>query len=52
MSTKWCRFQAEGNVSYGRIDGESVVALDGAPWEAHKETGRNVRFRQSSCSCL
>lgn len=34
MSTKWCRFQAGGKTSYGRIDGDSVVAVDGAPWGA------------------
>jgi len=39
MSAKWCRFQAGDKVSYGRIDGDSVIALDGAPWSAPKETG-------------
>src|SRR5262249_60075253 len=38
MSEKWCRFQAGDKVSYGRIDGDSVVAVDGAPWGAHKVT--------------
>lgn len=39
MSTKWCRFQAGGKVSYGKIDGDNVVAIDGAPWDAsHKVT--------------
>ena len=31
MSTKWCRFQTGDKVSYGRIDGDNVVAIDGEP---------------------
>ena len=41
MSTKWCRFQANetnGKVVYGRIDGDSVTAIDGEPWGAHTVT--------------
>src|SRR5690242_588251 len=40
MSTKWCRFEADGKTSYGRIEGDSVVAIDGAPWEAHTTSGQ------------
>ena len=39
MSTKWCRFLAGGRASYGRIDGEEVFAVDGAPWEQVSATG-------------
>jgi 2-keto-4-pentenoate hydratase/2-oxohepta-3-ene-1,7-dioic acid hydratase in catechol pathway len=39
-STTWCRFQADGRTAYGRIDGETVIATDGAPWESHSETSR------------
>jgi 2-keto-4-pentenoate hydratase/2-oxohepta-3-ene-1,7-dioic acid hydratase in catechol pathway len=35
MSAKWCRFETGGKTSYGRIEGDSVVAVDGAPWGAH-----------------
>jgi len=38
MSTKWCRFQADGETAYGRIDGDTVIAIDGAPWESPTET--------------
>jgi 2-keto-4-pentenoate hydratase/2-oxohepta-3-ene-1,7-dioic acid hydratase in catechol pathway len=38
MSTKWCRFQVGGKVFFGRIAGDSVVALDDAPWDAHTES--------------
>ena len=36
MSAKWCRFQAGGRVSFGLIEGDSVVAVDGAPWRSQK----------------
>lgn len=45
MSTKWCRFQAGEKVSYGRIDGDSVVAVDGAPWGAHAVQALTYRLR-------
>ena len=38
MSEKWCRFQAGGKVLFGRIDGDSVTAIDGEPWGAHTVT--------------
>jgi len=38
MSTKWCRFQADGKTAYGRIDGDTVIAIDGTPWESPTET--------------
>jgi len=40
MSTKWCRFQADGKESYGRIDGDAVVAIEGLPWAEHRETSQ------------
>jgi hypothetical protein len=50
MSTKWCRFQAGEKVSYGRIDGDSVVAVDGAPWGVHTVT--STRHALSSVKLL
>lgn len=50
MSEKWCRFEHEGKVSFGRIDGETVVAVDAAPWGAHAETG--ARHALSSVKLL
>ena len=50
MSTKWCRFQAGDKVSHGRIDGDSVVAVDGAPWGAHTVT--STRHPLSSVKLL
>jgi len=50
MSTKWCRFQADGKTSYGRIDGDNVIAIDGAPWESHADTSR--KYALSSVKLL
>jgi 2-keto-4-pentenoate hydratase/2-oxohepta-3-ene-1,7-dioic acid hydratase in catechol pathway len=50
MSTKWCRFQAGQKVSYGMIDGDSVTAVDGAPWGAHTLT--STRHLLSSVKLL
>src|SRR4051812_12897426 len=40
MSYKWCRFQAGDTVSYGRIENDCVVELDGTPWGPHAETAK------------
>lgn len=40
MSTKWCRFQVDGKVAYGKVEGDSVVAVDGAPWDAPAATSK------------
>lgn len=38
MADKWCRFQTGNQVAFGRIDGDSVTAIDGEPWGAHTLT--------------
>ncbi len=38
MPEQWCRYDAGGKVSYGRIDGDRVTAVDGKPWGAHRLT--------------
>lgn len=52
MSTvnKWCRFEADGVTSYGRIEGDEVIGLDRAPWEAPSETA--VRRRLDAVKLL
>ena len=50
MSTKWCRFQAGDKVSYGRIEDDSVVAVDGVPWGANKATA--TRHKLSAVKLL
>jgi 2-keto-4-pentenoate hydratase/2-oxohepta-3-ene-1,7-dioic acid hydratase in catechol pathway len=38
-TTRYCRFLHEGRSHYGRIEGNEVVVLNGAPWAGGKETG-------------
>lgn len=39
----YVRFRdAAGDAAYGRVDGDSVVELNGAPWDGGAETGRTV----------
>jgi 2-keto-4-pentenoate hydratase/2-oxohepta-3-ene-1,7-dioic acid hydratase in catechol pathway len=35
---KWCRFQSEGKVAYGIIDGTTVTEVSGSPFETHTRT--------------
>ncbi|HEX2826013.1 MAG TPA: fumarylacetoacetate hydrolase family protein [Burkholderiales bacterium] len=44
MNIRWCRFRADDTIAHGRIDGEIVIALDGAPWEPHAETSRTYEL--------
>ncbi len=37
MMTRYCRFLHEGEFHHGRIDGNEVVLLSGAPWAGGKE---------------
>ncbi len=39
MTTRWCRFEAEGKARHGRIEGDQILALDAAPWDGGAETG-------------
>ena len=32
---KWCRFKADDKVSYGIVEGETVVAVDGSPFDGY-----------------
>lgn len=37
---KWCRFKADGATSFGFIEGDEVIAVDGTPFGEHRATGR------------
>ena len=50
MSTKWCRYLADAKESYGRVEGENVVAVDGVPWAEPRETG--ARYTLTSVKLL
>ena len=36
---KWCRFSVTGETSFGVIEGETVVKVDGPPWGTHTMSG-------------
>src|SRR4051812_13718841 len=40
MSTTWCRFEVDGKQTHGRIDGDTVIAIEGLPWAEHRETAQ------------
>ncbi len=37
---KWCRFSVDGKTSFGLIQDDTVVTVDGAPWGEHTVTGQ------------
>ncbi len=39
----YVRYETEGSVAYGVIEGEEIAELAGAPFEAERRTGRRVR---------
>jgi 2-keto-4-pentenoate hydratase/2-oxohepta-3-ene-1,7-dioic acid hydratase in catechol pathway len=38
----WCRFETDGGARYGRVEGDSVLEVEGAPWGEHSVTGRRL----------
>ena len=38
--TTWCRFEKDKQASYGLIEGDSVIAVDGTPFGDHRRTTR------------
>jgi 2-keto-4-pentenoate hydratase/2-oxohepta-3-ene-1,7-dioic acid hydratase in catechol pathway len=38
---KWCRFKTDGDVSFGVIEGDRVVAVDGSPFGDYTKTSRS-----------
>ncbi|HEV8142997.1 MAG TPA: fumarylacetoacetate hydrolase family protein [Methylomirabilota bacterium] len=39
---KWCRFQSGADVAYGVIEGDTVTAVTGSPFESHTRTANTV----------
>lgn len=39
MNEKWCRFERSGKARFGKVEGNAVLTLDGAPWDAGTLTG-------------
>jgi len=38
--TKWCRFEKDSVASYGVVEGDQVIAVDGIPWGQHTRSTR------------
>lgn len=38
---RWCRFKAEGGVSFGIVEDDRVVAVEGSPFGDYKRTSRS-----------
>lgn len=38
---RWCRFMTEGQVSFGIVESDQVVAVDGSPFGEYKKTSRS-----------
>jgi len=34
----WCRFQKDGRISYGVVEGNTIIAIEGDPFSAHSRT--------------
>lgn len=41
---KYVRFEIEGKIAWGRVDGDSILELKKAPWEGEEEAGRRIDF--------
>jgi 2-keto-4-pentenoate hydratase/2-oxohepta-3-ene-1,7-dioic acid hydratase in catechol pathway len=39
--TTWCRFGKDKQVSYGMVEGDQVIAVDGTPFGEHKRSARS-----------
>jgi len=39
--TTWCRFEKDKQVSYGIVENDQVIAVDGIPWGEHTRTSRS-----------
>jgi 2-keto-4-pentenoate hydratase/2-oxohepta-3-ene-1,7-dioic acid hydratase in catechol pathway len=37
--TKWCRFKTDDRTSYGIVEGDQIVAVDGSPFGPHRRSG-------------
>jgi 2-keto-4-pentenoate hydratase/2-oxohepta-3-ene-1,7-dioic acid hydratase in catechol pathway len=43
---RWCRCEVEGKAYYGKLEGEEIVLLRGAPFTLAQEIGNRVRLSQ------
>ncbi len=43
--TIWCRFAKDGQASYGMVEGENVIAVEGSPFGEHRPSGRSFPLK-------
>jgi 2-keto-4-pentenoate hydratase/2-oxohepta-3-ene-1,7-dioic acid hydratase in catechol pathway len=46
MTSRYCRFHHQERTAYGRIEGEEVRVLSGAPWAGGEDTGQRVSLAE------
>lgn len=44
--TTWCRFRQDNKDSYGIVEGNAVIAVDGTPFGEHQQTGPAVPLKR------
>jgi 2-keto-4-pentenoate hydratase/2-oxohepta-3-ene-1,7-dioic acid hydratase in catechol pathway len=42
--TKYIRYQSQGKISYGVLEGDTVRPLSAAPWDGGKAAGKKIKF--------
>jgi 2-keto-4-pentenoate hydratase/2-oxohepta-3-ene-1,7-dioic acid hydratase in catechol pathway len=43
--TTWCRFRQDNKDSYGIVEGDAVIAVDGTPFGAHQQAGPSIPLK-------
>ena len=43
---KWVRYDLQGQVQWGQLDGDTISAIDGLPWGTHSKTGKQAKLSQ------
>lgn len=43
---KWCRFHTDNGVSFGLIEGDQIIAVEGTPFGDYKKTSRSYPLTQ------
>jgi Rv2993c-like, N-terminal len=47
----WCRFQKDKLVSYGIVEGDTVIAVEGDPFSDYKAASSKFKLSEVSCWC-
>ena len=41
---KWCGFSTGGPISYGIIEGDTVIEVEGSPFDSYKKTSNTHKL--------